>query len=461
MLTKEEIKAWAKDKVKHEKLLILEPPNDEWREHPVVNKSGLLADTHNIHADYIKEPEERAEGDNRTMLLWFNNNGDYRDPPFDRIYSGRILYDIADHWIPMINDGDIHIIVSTWGESHGPNYENEFNAIETEDIHANLLKIAEYREIKPERITWITGDLNAQEYLKDSKINVLSHCVFFHSIVGEVESYGYENFYNKGNDISKTFIFPNRFIKPHRAYVLSRIWEMRQDPMQFDELNYETTEGYTDENDERHYSILWSCPKTLYGSNIADAYRDLMFYAKTYPDLFDRKRQINWHSLRDYMLDMYFYLPFEIDAIDKENDSCTNLDAMLSIQPYYHKSAFGIVSETRAEGRKLFISDATVSALLHGIPFLVLGNRGTIAKLKEWGFKTFDDYFDESYDDIVDDVERWNAIVEQIRFVLRQPKADVVAQRKAMQEIVEHNYKHLWYTSIQHEKDLIKYLSSL
>lgn len=47
-------------------------------------------------------------------------------------------------------------------------------------------------------------------------------------------------------------------------------------------------------------------------------------------------------------------------------------------------------------------------------PFIVLGPVDYLKRLKRYGFKTFSDFWDESYDDISDDTERFNKVRELI-----------------------------------------------
>ena len=44
----------------------------------------------------------------------------------------------------------------------------------------------------------------------------------------------------------------------------------------------------------------------------------------------------------------------------------------------------------------------------------MVGRPGILSHLKEHGFKTFPNIFDESYDDIEDNVERFNHIINQV-----------------------------------------------
>jgi len=72
---------------------------------------------------------------------------------------------------------------------------------------------------------------------------------------------------------------------------------------------------------------------------------------------------------------------------------------------YYEDSYFSIIPETNAGIR---ITEKTTKVLYHGHPFIMFcpssdmtsKKVGMLEKLREWGFETFPELFDESYDDL-------------------------------------------------------------
>jgi hypothetical protein len=55
--------------------------------------------------------------------------------------------------------------------------------------------------------------------------------------------------------------------------------------------------------------------------------------------------------------------------------------------------------------------------MVHRQPFIVVGPYKTLEKLREFGYKTFNEFWDESYDNIEDPNERMLKIVELCRFI--------------------------------------------
>ena len=69
---------------------------------------------------------------------------------------------------------------------------------------------------------------------------------------------------------------------------------------------------------------------------------------------------------------------------------------------------------------------------------------GSLAYLRSYGFRTFDSLWDESYDDIVDDAERVQALAK----LLEQLDQMTIEQKQQLYlkslPIIEHNYQHFY-----------------
>ena len=78
------------------------------------------------------------------------------------------------------------------------------------------------------------------------------------------------------------------------------------------------------------------------------------------------------------------------------------------------------------------------------MPFVLVAPAGSLSYLKEYGFKTFDSVFDESYDLETNDILR----VEKVTQLLKDLNNLSVAERQRIHQaclpIVEHNYQHFY-----------------
>ena len=67
--------------------------------------------------------------------------------------------------------------------------------------------------------------------------------------------------------------------------------------------------------------------------------------------------------------------------------------------------------ETVFDDTKWHLTEKSLRPIACGVPFILASTAGSLQYLRHYGFKTFHDYFDESYDTIQDPVQRLECIV--------------------------------------------------
>lgn len=72
----------------------------------------------------------------------------------------------------------------------------------------------------------------------------------------------------------------------------------------------------------------------------------------------------------------------------------------LSLLKFYDQFHVEIVSESYVYGETFFPTEKTVRPLSAGKPIIVMGPRHFLRRLQQQGFKTWSDFWDESYDDL-------------------------------------------------------------
>jgi len=112
----------------------------------------------------------------------------------------------------------------------------------------------------------------------------------------------------------------------------------------------------------------------------------------------------------------------------------------------YQQTAYSLVAETNFENHYVFFTEKIVKPILARRLFIIVGNRYSLRTLKAMGFKTFDSIIDESYDDIEPTNQRFDAALNQLKWLCEQDQQSIFAQCR---EITEHNFKHMmttdWY----------------
>jgi hypothetical protein len=95
----------------------------------------------------------------------------------------------------------------------------------------------------------------------------------------------------------------------------------------------------------------------------------------------------------------------------------------------------------------VFISEKTFKPISCMQPFIIVGSKHTLKYLRKLGYKTFDGFIDESYDEL-DDNERFLGIVNALKKI--KNIEDKVSWYNSMRKILEHNHK--LFLSIQTRK---------
>lgn len=115
----------------------------------------------------------------------------------------------------------------------------------------------------------------------------------------------------------------------------------------------------------------------------------------------------------------------------------------LALTPYvyedYSSTFLSVVNETNIDNNILFLSEKIWKPILLEHPFLVIGNPFTLQKLREMGYKTFGDYWDESYDEITSFPDRIRAVNNILIDLSKKSVAELKALRVEMEDILAYN----------------------
>jgi hypothetical protein len=114
-----------------------------------------------------------------------------------------------------------------------------------------------------------------------------------------------------------------------------------------------------------------------------------------------------------------------------------------------------VISETHCSDsdETLFISEKTFKPIASNQPFIIMGGKNSLKKMRDLGFKTFDGFIDESYDDLPTH-DRMKAIIESIK------KIDSIDNKlewfKSMEDIIKHNYNTLMNKTSEYPKTYLE-----
>ena len=79
----------------------------------------------------------------------------------------------------------------------------------------------------------------------------------------------------------------------------------------------------------------------------------------------------------------------------------------------------------------------------HKQPFIVVGVPGALKAMRDMGFKTFSDFWDESYDTIQDPNMRMRKLVQLTATIGSWTPDQILDFKRRVKPIVDHNYEQL------------------
>ena len=127
---------------------------------------------------------------------------------------------------------------------------------------------------------------------------------------------------------------------------------------------------------------------------------------------------------------------YELPGIDPEDYPRFGKDQDIYELPYID-TVCSVVSETNDNDYEVFMTEKIWKPILAQHVFVVHGNYLYLQRLREMGFKTFGNYFDEGYDLEQDPSKRIDKIVSLCKDLKTKKWQDIYLQTKALRQ---HNY---------------------
>lgn len=156
----------------------------------------------------------------------------------------------------------------------------------------------------------------------------------------------------------------------------------------------------------------------------------------------------NWNANKNKFIED---LPLSYDNKDNQHWS-SNYD-----ESYIFNDSFLWISpETKKTHDGVYITEKTWKAIAYGSPFCINGDKGSLKYLKSMGFKTFSNYWDESYDED-NDIVKIKKITNIVKNICDKSLVELNQLYDSMLPILKHN-QQLLINNTQHD-NLIKDLS--
>ncbi len=126
---------------------------------------------------------------------------------------------------------------------------------------------------------------------------------------------------------------------------------------------------------------------------------------------------------------------YDTESMEQEQSVRINLDV-------HHKTFCNVVTETITSENLIFFSEKIIKPIFSLQPFVLVGNRNSLKMLKEYGFKTFDKWWDESYDELKYQ-SRFEKIIEVLEDISEWDTDKIKRTLTEMEETLIHNFNML------------------
>ena len=203
---------------------------------------------------------------------------------------------------------------------------------------------------------------------------------------------------------TRTFISPNRIVGGHRDHRVLFLYNVFKSNLE-----------------HNHISAPKTCPyEGVDIASIAQKYQDV------YPDIVE--------VLNTAELPRLF-----------ENETTQQMSS-------YHLTNFAeaadsviyVATETVYSGDRRHLTEKTFKAIALEMPFVLVAPAGSLAYLREYGFKTFSPYIDETYDTIKDDIGRIEAVTQVLSEIQARSAAEKLELWQNLLPRVEYNRNHFY-----------------
>lgn len=238
--------------------------------------------------------------------------------------------------------------------------------------------------------------------------NMLDWYFFYHGFAA-LDWFRDSQFIDDQQNISNIFLSFNHLVKKHRSYRISLLCRL------------------IDRNIMARGSVSFHASKEHCLQEIEDGNTQLSDQSK---------RLIEKHITE------FNALPMFIDGPTINS----NASAQFGHQEYkiWQRSFVHLVNETVFYDQKLHLTEKVFKPIVSLRPFVLVSAPGNLGYLRSYGFATFGDWWDESYDDLVDPDERLDAITKIITDLCSKPFDEIKKMLADMKPVLDYNKRHFF-----------------
>lgn len=118
-------------------------------------------------------------------------------------------------------------------------------------------------------------------------------------------------------------------------------------------------------------------------------------------------------------------------------------------QEDYESTDIEVVLETLFDDQRVHLTEKILRPIAMGQPFILAGTPNSLKYLRNYGFKTFSNCWDESYDMMTDSIERMDKIIKIMRDIVSMTSTKQAEIIKRAQDIAEYNKQYFFSEKFQ------------
>ena len=220
--------------------------------------------------------------------------------------------------------------------------------------------------------------------------------------------------FSNTSNIEKHFLWLNRRSREHRLYALHQAYKMNL----FDNCLYSLhdLENFTDEEFIKFLSAY------LNFEDINLEFRKL-------------KKRLDQHY--------------------NQNSGLQRMKEINDLKYYSDKTYVDIIGEFNCSNQKVFLTEKTSRAIALGKPFVIFGDRGSLHELRSLGFRTFDKFWDESYDKLDTAKQRMDRALQTLDWI--RNNIDITqGYSNEMIKVLEFNKEHYFKKYKPQQTELLR-----
>jgi len=138
----------------------------------------------------------------------------------------------------------------------------------------------------------------------------------------------------------------------------------------------------------------------------------------------------------------YHHLPLQLEQCDSYTVGATTKAHTDQLAQFYPDFLIDIVAETFVKGRSFYPTEKTTRPMLMKKPFIIMGPKCFLIHLRQMGFRTFHEFWNEEYDGHGME-QRYTRILDLIDNLANKPMDELQDMYQRMQPILDHNYQLL------------------